>query len=157
MRKIDRLLAEYGESHQQPTNKLIHWICVPIIFWSILGFISLIPVPSVALGFLGKLSYLDVGAIVFVTIFYARLSPMIAVLMFLLMLLMEYWVGLTNAAWGTSAWMVYLAVFVIAWIFQFIGHKIEGKKPSFFKDIQFLLIGPSWLLSFVLRRFGIQY
>jgi uncharacterized membrane protein YGL010W len=40
---------------------------------------------------------------------------------------------------------------------QFIGHKIEGKKPSFFKDILFLLIGPLWLLSFIYKKVGISY
>ena len=42
-------------------------------------------------------------------------------------------------------------VFVLAWIGQFIGHLIEGKRPSFFKDLQFLLIGPAWLMAFVYR------
>lgn len=40
---------------------------------------------------------------------------------------------------------VALGIFILAWIGQFIGHKIEGKRPSFFKDIQFLLIGPLWV------------
>lgn len=43
MRKIDQLFAEYAESHQNQTNKFIHWICVPLIFFTIVGFISLIP------------------------------------------------------------------------------------------------------------------
>jgi uncharacterized membrane protein YGL010W len=54
-------------------------------------------------------------------------------------------------------WQVCLALFIVAWIFQFIGHKIEGKKPSFFKDLQFLLIGPAWLLSFIYQKVGIRY
>ncbi len=157
MRKIDLLLAEYGESHQHWVNKIIHWLCVPLIFWAILGFISLLPVPRIGLGFLGSLSYLDVVAMVFVTVFYARLSLVMAVGMFFLVLLMEYMVNLVNQTQGINAWMVYLSVFVVAWIFQFIGHRIEGKKPSFFKDIQFLLIGPSWLMHFVLRKMGIRY
>jgi uncharacterized membrane protein YGL010W len=54
--------------------------------------------------------------------------------------------------------LVYLAfgIFVLAWIGQFIGHKIEGAKPSFLKDIQFLLIGPAWLMNHVFQRFGIS-
>jgi uncharacterized membrane protein YGL010W len=52
---------------------------------------------------------------------------------------------------------VSLGVFVIAWIGQFIGHKIEGKKPSFFDDLRFLLIGPLFVLSFLYRRFHIAY
>ncbi|HNC31482.1 MAG TPA: DUF962 domain-containing protein, partial [Cyclobacteriaceae bacterium] len=43
MKKIDALFLEYGESHQNPTNKTIHWICVPLIFFSIVGLIASIP------------------------------------------------------------------------------------------------------------------
>ena len=50
-----------------------------------------------------------------------------------------------------------LALFVVAWIGQFIGHHYEGKRPSFFKDVQFLMIGPLWLLSFVYRKLRIPY
>ena len=52
MRKIEQLFDEYGESHKNATNKLIHWICVPIIFFSIAGFISLIPAPHFVLLFM---------------------------------------------------------------------------------------------------------
>ena len=53
--------------------------------------------------------------------------------------------------------MFRLILFVAAWIGQFIGHRIEGKKPSFFKDILFLLVGPLWILAFLYRRLGIRY
>ena len=62
---------------------------------------------------------------------------------------------MTNFA--TPLWLIGIAVFVGAWIGQFIGHKIEGKKPSFFKDVQFLLIGPAWLMAFIYRRAGWEY
>jgi uncharacterized membrane protein YGL010W len=54
-------------------------------------------------------------------------------------------------------WVISLIIFTGAWIGQFIGHKIEGKKPSFLKDVQFLLIGPAWLLSFIYKKLGISY
>jgi uncharacterized membrane protein YGL010W len=54
-------------------------------------------------------------------------------------------------------WLVSLVIFAVAWIGQFYGHKVEGKKPSFFKDIQFLLIGPAWLMHFVYKKLGIPY
>lgn len=60
-----------------------------------------------------------------------------------------------EAATSWPIWQFALTLFVLAWAGQFWGHKVEGKKPSFFKDIQFLLIGPAWLLSFLYRRFGI--
>ncbi|ALR29932.1 hypothetical protein ATE47_05075 [Chryseobacterium sp. IHB B 17019] len=157
MRKIDLLLAEYGESHRNGTNKLIHWICVPLIFWTILGFISYIPTPNIYLKYFGFLSIASFIALVLVTIFYFHLSWRIAIIMIFVMLLMEHFVSLANVTFGTKSWILYLAVFVITWILQFVGHKIEGKKPSFLKDLQFLLIGPIWLLSFILKKLGIRY
>jgi len=157
MRKIDLLLAEYGESHRNATNKLIHWICVPLIFWTILGFISYIPTPNIYLKYYGFLSVASFIALTLVTIFYFRLSWRIAIIMIFIMLLMEHFVSLTNVTFGTKSWLFYLSIFVVTWVLQFVGHKIEGKKPSFLKDLQFLLIGPIWLLSFILKKLGIRY
>ena len=157
MRKIDLLFAEYSESHRNATNKFIHWICVPLIFWTILGFISYIPTPNIYLKYFGFLSVASFIAITLVTIFYFRLSWRIAVIMVFVMLLMEHFVSLANVTFGRKSWIFFLAVFVITWILQFVGHKIEGKKPSFLKDLQFLLIGPIWLLSFILKKLGIKY
>lgn len=157
MRKIDLLFAEYSESHRNSTNKLIHWICVPLIFWSILGFISLIPSKSIGFIYIGEISYVSLAAIALVTIFYMRLSVVVSIIMFILMVIMESFAYGINIRFKENAWMVYLSVFVITWIFQFVGHKIEGKKPSFLKDLQFLLVGPIWLLSFILKKLGIRY
>lgn len=157
MRKIDLLFAEYSESHRNSTNKLIHWICVPLIFWSILGFISLIPSKSIGFIYIGEISYVSLAAIALVTIFYMRLSVIVSILMFILMVIMESFAYGINIRFKENAWIVYLSVFVITWIFQFVGHKIEGKKPSFLKDLQFLLVGPIWLLSFILKKLGIRY
>jgi uncharacterized membrane protein YGL010W len=157
MRKIDLLFAEYGESHRNATNKLIHWICVPLIFWTILGFISLIPSKSICFIYIGCISYISLAAMVLVTIFYMRLSFLIGLIMVLVMLLMESFAYGINIRFKENSWIVYLAVFIITWILQFVGHKIEGKKPSFLKDLQFLLIGPIWLLSFILKKLGIRY
>ncbi len=157
MRKIDLLFAEYAESHRNSTNKLIHWICVPLIFWTILGFISIIPSKSIGFRYIGEISYISFAAIALVTIFYTRLSFLIGFIMFFVMILMESFAYGINIRFEEKSWMVYLAVFIITWIFQFVGHKIEGKKPSFLKDLQFLLVGPIWLLSFILKKLGIRY
>ena len=157
MRKIDLLFAEYAESHRNSTNKLIHLICVPLIFWTILGFISLIPSKSIGFRYIGEISYVSFAAIAFVTVFYTRLSFLIGLIMFFVMILMESFAYGINIRFEEKSWMVYLAVFVITWIFQFVGHKIEGKKPSFLKDLHFLLVGPIWLLSFILKKLGIRY
>lgn len=157
MRKIDLLFAEYAESHRNSTNKMIHWICVPLIFWTILGFISLIPSPHFCASYFGCISLVSLIAIALVTMFYLRLSLLIGFIMIFTMLLMEHFAYAVNIHFGRKSWMVYLGVFVITWILQFLGHKIEGKKPSFLKDLQFLLIGPIWLLSFILKKIGIRY
>ena len=54
-------------------------------------------------------------------------------------------------------WQTCVAIFVVAWVGQFIGHAVEGKRPSFFKDLLFLLVGPLWLLAFVYRALGVPY
>ena len=95
------------------------------------------------------------GAVV-VLIYYYALAWRLALGMTLVtaaMIFIVYGVNLT-VAWP---WLVWAIVFVVAWIGQFIGHKIEGKKPSFFKDLLFLLIGPLWLLAFIYRRTQIAY
>ncbi|MFP3831961.1 DUF962 domain-containing protein [Chryseobacterium sp. SIMBA_028] len=157
MRKVDLLFVEYSKSHRNPTNKFIHWICVPLIFCTILGFISLIPSPHFCLSYFGCISIVSLIAIILISLFYIRLSLLIAVVMVVIMLLMEHSIYLTNIHLGKQSWIAYLSVFVMTWIFQFIGHKIEGKKPSFLKDLQFLLIGPIWLLGFILKKIGIRY
>ncbi|SDI23467.1 Mpo1 family 2-hydroxy fatty acid dioxygenase [Chryseobacterium jejuense] len=157
MRKVDLLFAEYSKSHRNATNKFIHWFCVPLIFCSILGFISLIPSPHFCISYLGCISIVSLVAIILISLYYLRLSLLIGIAMILIMLLAEHCIYLTNISLGKQSWMLYLSVFVVTWIFQFIGHKIEGKKPSFLKDIQFLLIGPIWLLGFILKKTGIRY
>lgn len=157
MRKIDHLFSEYAESHQNSTNKTIHWICVPLILWSILGFISLIPSPHIFIEYFGMISIVSLVAIFLVTFFYFRLSWRIALIMVFIMLLMEHLVYFINIEFQHKSWICFLSVFVLSWIGQFYGHKIEGKKPSFLKDLQFLLVGPIWLLHFILKKFGIKY
>jgi len=141
-RQIDSLLAKYGESHLNPTNEIIHFVCIPAIVFSFLGMIwSLHPLAAVVVS-LVSLAY------------YFRLSVPFAIGM-LLMSGVMLWV-LSVLPQG-QVLKVSLAVFVVSWIGQFIGHKIEGKKPSFFDDLRFLLIGPLFVLSFLYRRVGIAY
>ncbi len=140
MKAIDQWFDEYGESHRNPVNKLTHWICVPLITFSVLGMLWAIH-PWVAM--------LVVGASL---LFYAMLSWQIAAAMLGVSLVMLLILSMMTYVFWPS-----VAIFVLAWIGQFIGHHIEGKKPSFFKDVQFLLIGPAWLLGFIFRLFGIRY
>lgn len=157
MRKVDLLFAEYSKSHRNATNKLIHWICVPLIFWTILGFVSLVPAPHLCISYFGCISVASLITVILITFFYLRLSLRISIIMLFLMFLMEHFIYLTNIQFGKQSWVIYLIIFIITWIFQLIGHKIEGQKPSFLKDLQFLLIGPIWLLGFILKKTGIRY
>lgn len=158
MRKIDALLSEYGESHQNSTNKTIHWICVPAIFFSIVGLIASIP-PGPVQALLGEgnpYANWAIVALLLVIAYYVSLSIWLTIGMALFALLCMYLVK-TIATAGYEVWLVSIIIFVVAWIGQFWGHKIEGKKPSFFKDLQFLLIGPAWLMHFVYKKLGIPY
>ena len=159
MRRIDQLFTEYGESHQNVTNKAIHWICVPLIFFSIVGLIASIP-SHVVQSFLGHgnpyANWATVG-LMLVLIYYVTLSfPLsIGMMLFAVMcLILSNYIVQLNVA---PLWAVSLGIFALAWIGQFYGHKVEGKKPSFLKDIQFLLIGPAWLMHFIYKRLGIPY
>ncbi len=158
MRKIDELLSEYGESHQNSTNKAIHWICVPAIFLSIVGLIWSIPS-----GFLHSnvsvSPYANWATIILVLVlaYYIALSLSLAIGMAAFSFLCLFLVNQLEAFDLAPLWQVSLGIFVIAWIGQFYGHKVEGKKPSFLKDIQFLMIGPAWLMHFIYKKIGIPY
>lgn len=153
-RTIHTWLDEYGQSHRNATNELIHWICVPTIFFCVIGFLASIPAPSFPV--IGGSVWVKV-AVVLTLLFYAMRSMPLFVGMGL-------WCAfcLWSAAWLDAhapwpLWAICLVLFIAAWIGQFIGHRIEGKKPSFLKDLQFLLIGPAWLMAKVYGRLGIGY
>jgi len=160
-RKIDTLFQEYGESHQNLTNKRIHWVCVPIIFWTVTAFLWSIQFPSVRLEILGTNLNLAIIVLALVILYYARLSISMAIGMLifgficLAVCLIVHNFLLKHKLIPFP--LLALILFVVAWIFQLVGHKIEGKKPSFLKDLQFLLIGPAWLMHFIYRKLGIPY
>ncbi|MDE2235298.1 MAG: DUF962 domain-containing protein [Gammaproteobacteria bacterium] len=150
MRSVQSWLDEYSESHQNRINKTIHWVCVPLILLSIIGLLWSIPVP----GHLAARSLLLNWGVVFLIatlLYYFMLSWRLALGMTLVALLAIV-IIFSASHLPVSLWRLSLAVFVAAWVGQFIGHKIEGRKPSFFKDLQFLLIGPLWLLAAVYRQ-----
>jgi uncharacterized membrane protein YGL010W len=158
MRKIDELLSEYGESHQNKTNKAIHWICVPLIFFSIVALLVSIPaIPLQTMAGNGPFANCATVALVLVAVYYLSLSVglMVGMIGFsVLCLLVAHAVANLSMV---PLWVSAIIIFVAAWIGQFYGHKIEGKKPSFFKDLQFLLIGPAWLMHFIYKRLRIPY
>ena len=156
MRPIDLLLETYGESHKNATNKLIHWVCVPAIMFSLLTLLFAIPFFVERSIWANWAFVLLVGA----WIYYARLSMTMLIGFIVIGGLMLLGImglyGLAGYDAGTLA-LYAVIIFVVAWIGQFIGHKIEGKKPSFLQDVQYLLIGPAWLLHFIFKKVGISY
>ncbi|MGW8368035.1 MAG: Mpo1 family 2-hydroxy fatty acid dioxygenase [Gammaproteobacteria bacterium] len=155
MRSADEWFAEYGESHINPTNKLIHWICVPAIVVSVIGLLWSLPVPEAFRSISPALNW-GTAFVMAAVVYYFLMSVSLGLGMVLVVLAMMAIVNWLDG-FATPLWVISLAIFVIAWIGQFIGHVVEGKKPSFFKDLQFLMIGPAWLLGFVYRRLGIPY
>ncbi len=155
MRTVNQWLDEYGESHRNETNKLIHWICVPAIFFSITGLLYSIQFPFQ----LSENLRLNVAMIVMllIVIYYFTLSVSLGFGMLLFVIFCIAICYLIEIYLPLSLWLFCLIVFIVAWIGQFYGHKVEGKKPSFFKDIQFLLIGPMWLMSFIYKKMGVKY
>lgn len=156
--KLQPLLDEYGESHQNSTNKKIHWFCVPLIFWSIIALLYSIP-NGFLIDLIGDNFFVNwaVIAMVPVLLYYLSLSVSITAGMFLFIAgcLFVSEILLHNSF--LPLWAIAAIVFALAWLGQFYGHKVEGKKPSFLKDIQFLLIGPAWLMHFIYRGLGIKF
>ena len=153
MRTMQEWIDSYSADHRNPTNQIFHWFCVPPIVWTVIALLWAIPVPFAALR-PGSWAVL-----VMVLAFYwywkrsHRLALGLLVAFAVLGLLTNflYWqLGARELAW----WAV--GVFVVAWIGQFIGHKYEGRKPSFLTDLSYLLIGPAWLMSKLYRRLGFR-
>jgi uncharacterized membrane protein YGL010W len=153
-REVDRWLGNYSEDHRNPTNILIHWICVPTILWTVIALLWVVPVPE-SIGRPGLWAGL---AMFLAMMFYLRLSRTLAFGMLaafvLLGLISE---GLYRVLGATALLWLAIGVFVVAWIAQFVGHQIEGKRPSFLTDLAYLLIGPAWIMAKLMRRLGLSY
>lgn len=141
-RKVDRLLAHYGESHRNPTNEAIHMVAIPAIMLSIVGLLfALHPWAAYAFVAASLMYYATLRSTVFlITMLVGTVALLAAV-----------------HALGDFVFPVSAAIFLVAWVFQFVGHKIEGKKPSFFEDIQYLWIGPLFVLSRLFVRLGMRW
>lgn len=141
IRRVDQLLAHYEESHRNPTNEKIHFVAIPLIMVSLVGLLFALH-PWVAYGFVAASM-----------VYYARLSGVFLATMVVLSAL-----GLALVhAMGSRVLPICVTIFVLAWIAQFVGHKIEGKKPSFFEDLQYLWVGPLFVLSKLFIKLGIKW
>ena len=155
MRTVSEWLGEYGASHQHPVNKLLHWICVPPIVLAVMGLLWSAPVPAAFADLSPWLNWATLAAAA-ALLYYLVLSPSLAVgVLIAFLALLGITRSLAQLPW--PLWATSLTIFVLAWIGQFVGHAVEGKRPSFFKDLQFLLIGPLWLLAAAYRRFSLPY
>jgi uncharacterized membrane protein YGL010W len=160
-RTIDIYFAKYNEYHTNPVNRIINYICIPVITFSVIGFIW--SLPFININFLGvKAGFLNWASflIAFSIYYYYRMSPILSYCMLLVVFAfaygivqLEYW----QKAGGMVLPQVCIVLFVIANFLQLIGYKLEGKKPMLFFDFKFLLISSLWLLSLILKRFGIKY
>lgn len=148
MKTLQQWFDDYAVSHQNETNQAIHYFCVPAIYFSIVG--MLMSIPS---NFISNLTYLNnpiienwaVVVLFLLMLFYLKLSfkTFIKMLLFSIICLVgNHYLSKVLPLFYSS-----LVIFAIAWIGQFYGHKVEGKKPSFLKDLQFLLIGPAWVFE----------
>lgn len=140
MRSLAQWLADYGESHQHPINQKIHQVAVPGIFLSVVGLVWSIP----SINLLGTtVNWVWVAAMP-IWVFYFRLSLSV----FLMML--GFTLACISLIWSLDlmqlpVFLISLTSFASLWLLQFIGHKIEGKRPSFLDDLVYLLIGPIWV------------
>jgi len=152
MSNVNEWNEEYAKYHKNKTNKIIHWICIPLIMFSLLGLLSLMT--------LFTFNSITISALWFFIIFaigyYVKLSKSLALGMTIISICFIYFIELINENFLNQKFEIFLSIFIISWIGQFIGHKIEGKKPAFVKDLQFLLIGPLWLLSYIYEKLGIK-
>ncbi|MCB9091836.1 MAG: DUF962 domain-containing protein [Halobacteriovoraceae bacterium] len=148
MKSIEQWFSEYGESHRHKTNVYIHKVCVPLIMFSILGMLWTAPRMEAFVSPWINWATLFAGACM---IFYLTLGVKPTIVMLFEVSLMCF---VAHSIYENTSilFSLCLSIFIVAWIFQFIGHKIEGKKPSFFKDLQFLLVGPLWVSKEIFFR-----
>jgi uncharacterized membrane protein YGL010W len=148
MKTAKEYFDEYAVSHQNETNQAIHYICVPLIFFSVIGLLMSIPTTFLENTINLSNPLLENWAVVVglvISIFYLRLG-----FWYLIEMLFVILISIIANFWlGNQVHLLYasITIFVLAWIGQFYGHKVEGKKPSFLKDLEFLLIGPLWVIQ----------
>ena len=129
MSAAQALLDEYGESHQNPTNKAIHWVCVPLIYWSTVGLVWSIPTGPLADVLSGSVAaygnWASVGVLLSL-VWFCRMSVPLGIGLAL-------WSGLcsfcatVDVHVGFPLYQVCLAVFVLAWAGQFVDTRLKAK------------------------------
>jgi len=149
MPDVRALFADYAAYHQTKGNKAFHRLGIPLIMLSLLGMLSRVTWTatwSMDIGGIAGTHILDAATllIVIATIYYCLVEWRLAIPMFFVSLAF-YIIGVKLPLW------LNVVLFVLGWIFQFIGHSVyEHKQPAFFRNFVHLLVGPLWILNDVI-------
>lgn len=152
--RLENWFASYSSDHLNPTNQRLHIICVPLILWAVVALLWCIPVPGSLFG-PGAFAAL---AMFLTWSFYYRHSRALGagmMLVFIAFACGTHWLYFRLGA-ANLAWLAF-GVFALAWVGQFVGHHIEGRRPSFLTDLTYLLVGPVWVLAKLYRRLRLPY
>jgi len=154
--KLTHWFGQYSEHHQNPTNKKLHFFCVPLIFFSLIGLLSFIHFPVEIAGLLEFNFGMDYLFLAIGLVFYMRHSVKIFLSMAIVSVACEFLIHQIRQQQIFPAPVLFADIFIFAWMGQFIGHKMEGKKPSFLSDIVFLLIGPAWIINIIYQKIKVR-
>lgn len=152
--RLAKLFASYSDDHRNATNQAIHVIAVPAIAWSVIALLWCVP---------PLITWFTSGVWAAVAMFvawcwYNRQSRPLGYGMLAAFFLAAMSCRVIEQQYGLGVlWKCALTVFVTAWVAQFIGHHLEGKRPSFLTDLVYLLVGPVWVLAKAYRRLGWAY
>ena len=155
MTAADDWLAAYRDDPADAGNKALHWVCVPLLVIGVVGLLWSLPVPA---SLSQSIEALNWGTLFLMAavVYYFILSISLAfgILPFIVfVVLIVFWLD----GFETPLWLISSDVLVLAWTGQFIAYRLEGKRPQFFKDLHYLMLGPLWLLAAIYRRLNIPY
>jgi len=137
MQHIEMLFADYASYHQTKGNKAFHRLGIPLIVLTLIGMLARVAI--VQSGSMRIDAAIVLIAVAFV--YYVVLEWRLAVAM-LAVTVAFYFVGRALSLW------LNVALFVLGWIFQFIGHSVyEHRQPAFLRNLVHLLVGPLWILN----------
>jgi uncharacterized membrane protein YGL010W len=152
-------LESYQLNHRHPVNYRIHFIGIPVIYFSLLACLSGIPslslhklLPSAYSGY----AHFGTLLVPFLLLFYLRLSTAIMLGMTVFSLLCLIVINVLGKV-GISVWMLGIPGFVSGWAAQLYGHYLEGNRPSFLKDLKHMLMAPAWWLAMLYKKAGIRF
>ncbi len=150
MKTLEDQLSNYAAYHRDPRNIATHFVGIPLIVLTITVLLSR-PAFPVA----GLLASPAVVAVIVVSAYYLRLSAGLGLLMTALLAL-SAWFGAWAAHLATASWLTLgIGGFVVGWVFQFVGHVWEGRKPAFVDDLMGLIIGPLFVVAEALFALGL--